>query len=405
MSKSSFKKALPILCGNTLEAYDFFLYGLLTPIFAKIFFPVNFQHSLIATFTIFALAYISRPMGAVFWGYIGDKYGRKTVLIGTLSIMAVPAIGMSITPTYESVGVISCVIIIILRLIQGFSFGGEHTTVIVTTYELAPKNRKGLIGCLADCFGIFGFIIGLSLTFLLKNTFSEPFFQNYGWRFLFMISMVFITIVAYVRLHTPETKPESVKKVQLTLKNYFVDFTIIFLYLITAHTIFGDLFFYNHIYIFQNNSIIQSVDLVQLVTMIFSPLIIIFCGWISDKINKVKFVRYGHISLIFSSILLYEMMTSNLIFWIILGYILFQIITCFLIATFPPLIVNQASKNHRVLIVSISYSLAIILGSFVPAINELLIKGTHMLSSPAYLVMLFSVISFLTTFFMKPLRC
>ena len=98
------------------------------------------------------------------------------------------------------------------------------------------------------------------------------------------------------------------------------------------------------------------------------------------------------------------MMTSNLIFWIILGYILFQIITCFLIATFPPLIINQAPKNHRVLIVSISYSFAIILGSFAPAINEISIKKTQILVSPAYLVILFSIISFFTTFLMKPIK-
>ena len=114
------RRIIPIVLGESLEAYDFFLYGLLSVFIAKTFFP---QHgtelTLTYSFTLFSVAYIARPLGSIIWGHIADQYGRKKVLIGTLSLMAVPAVGMALMPSYDSIGFTATVAVVFFSRTNG----------------------------------------------------------------------------------------------------------------------------------------------------------------------------------------------------------------------------------------------------------------------------------------------
>ena len=97
------KNILPIIMGNMLEAYDFCLYGLLAVVFAKLFFPANYNYALTFSFLLFTIAYISRPFGSLLWGSLADRYGRKPILMATLAVMGISAVGMAIVPKYSSI--------------------------------------------------------------------------------------------------------------------------------------------------------------------------------------------------------------------------------------------------------------------------------------------------------------
>ena len=100
------RRVIPVLSGNALETYDFCLYGFLAPTFASLFFPESLDQSsaLIMSFGVFLIAYISRPIGILFWGHIADKHGRKPVLMGTLIVMSIPALGIACVPSYNDIG-------------------------------------------------------------------------------------------------------------------------------------------------------------------------------------------------------------------------------------------------------------------------------------------------------------
>ena len=207
------KKIKPVLLGNILETYDFCLYGLLAPVFAKIFFSENFKHSLTAAFLLFAIAYLSRPFGSILWGHIGDKYGRKCVLIGTLGLMAISAVGMAVVPSYHQVGILACIIILVLRFFQGLAFGGDYPATMVALYELAPKHRKGVYCSLissATCFGHFIAILCI-LSILFYG--GEKLLHNDGWRILFGISILFIALIGYIRTNLTETLKDENKNI------------------------------------------------------------------------------------------------------------------------------------------------------------------------------------------------
>ena len=248
-NKSNIKKAFPVLMGNMLEAYDFCLYGLLAVYFSKIFFPQS-QYPLALAFLLFSVAYLARPIGCIIWGHIADKYGRKPVLISTLSLMAMPAIGMACMPSYETIGALASVLVISLRFLQGIAFGGEFPTITVTLYELAPKNRKGFFGSFAPGFFILGYILAVLVILLLTNILSEEAMLGWGWRLPLGLSVIFIGVIFYVRCRLIETKPihtnNNISPIIEAFRNNLPSMIKIGLCLIGETVLFYNVMFYNH---------------------------------------------------------------------------------------------------------------------------------------------------------------
>ena len=204
---------MPVLFGNCLKTYDFYFSGFLAPTFAILFFPENLDKSLsiILAFGSFMTAYISRPIGILIWGHIADKYGRKPALIGTLTMMAIPAIGMACVPTYNTIGFWSTALILTFRLIQGFAIGGEYPTNIVTVYELAPQRRKGFYTSFCEYFLNTGIIVAIIFTACLSGVLSNEQFLLWGWRVLFAFSILAIFVIENIRINLVETRAKTSK--------------------------------------------------------------------------------------------------------------------------------------------------------------------------------------------------
>jgi metabolite-proton symporter len=201
--------AVSCLVGSAIEFYDFLIYGTAAAlVFPAVFFPhLSPGVAMVASMGTFATAFFSRPIGAAVFGYYGDRLGRKKTLISTLLIMAVATVSVGLVPSTASIGMAAPLILMALRLLQGFAVGGEWAGSALLSAEYAPSDRRGLYGMFTLLGGGVAGVLS-SLTFLGVNvTIGEfsPEFLQWGWRLPFLISAVLIALALYVRLNIDET--------------------------------------------------------------------------------------------------------------------------------------------------------------------------------------------------------
>ena len=197
------------LVGSAIEFYDFLIYGTAAAlVFPTVFFPnLSPAWGTIASMGTFASAFVSRPIGGAAFGYFGDRLGRKRTLIATLLLMAFATISVGLVPRTETIGMAAPLILVALRLVQGFAAGGEWAGSVLLSAEYAPADKRGRYGMFTLLGGGTASVLSC-LTFLCVNfTIGEnsPAFLEWGWRIPFLISAVLIAIALYVRLRIEET--------------------------------------------------------------------------------------------------------------------------------------------------------------------------------------------------------
>lgn len=204
--------------GNITEWFNFLLYGYLSPVIAHLFFPTkNKLISLTLTFTVFALSFFARSIGAILFGWIGDKYGRQRALVISLLMMAIPTFLIGCLPTYESIGIASAILLCVLRICQGLSAGGEHTGSAVYILENAPPARKTLCVSLVPATAALGIFISSIAALIIINSFSTAQLLAGGWRTGYWVGTLLCIISLFLRLRMPETP--DFKKLQTTHLN------------------------------------------------------------------------------------------------------------------------------------------------------------------------------------------
>jgi metabolite-proton symporter len=201
--------AAACLVGSTIELYDFGVYATAAAlVFPTVFFPhLSPAIATIASMGAFASAFLSRPLGAVVFGYFGDRLGRKKTLVATLLIMGLSTVSVGLVPTTAAIGVTAPVILIVLRLLQGFALGGEWAGSALLSAEYAPAAKRGRYGMVTVVGGGIATVL-TCLTFLSVNcTIGEHslVFMQWGWRLPFLFSAALIGIGLYVRLRIDET--------------------------------------------------------------------------------------------------------------------------------------------------------------------------------------------------------
>jgi MFS family permease len=201
--------AAACLVGSAIEFYDFLIYGTAAAlVFPTVFFPhLSATLATIASMGTFASAFVSRPIGAATFGYFGDRLGRKKTLIVTLLLMAVATVSVGVVPSTAAIGAAAPLILIALRLLQGFAVGGEWAGSALLSAEHAPPDERGRYGMFTLLGGGTAGVLS-SLTFLGVNVSigeDSPAFLEWGWRIPFLISAALIGIALYVRLRIDET--------------------------------------------------------------------------------------------------------------------------------------------------------------------------------------------------------
>lgn len=192
--------------GNTMEWFDFGVYAYLAGTLGKVFFPSSSPGAqVVSTFATFAAAFLVRPLGGLVFGPLGDRIGRKRVLAATMIMMAVSTFAVGFLPTYNTIGFAAPILLLICRLVQGFSTGGEYAGATTYIAEYAPDTRRGFLGSWLD-FGTFvGYALGSGLVTLLTAALGDDGLVDWGWRLPFLVAGPLGLIGLYMRLRLEET--------------------------------------------------------------------------------------------------------------------------------------------------------------------------------------------------------
>lgn len=193
--------------GNTIEFYDFSVYGTLTAlVFSKVFFPSSSPAvgTLLALAT-FAVGFLSRPLGGILFGHLGDRIGRKPTLIMSMTIMGSATALMGVLPSYATAGLAAPVLLVILRFIQGFGIGGEWGGAVTLMIESAPRNRRGIFGAAVQTGSGFGIILSALTVTILTTALTPAQLIAWGWRIPLLLSVLLIVIGLIIRSQIDES--------------------------------------------------------------------------------------------------------------------------------------------------------------------------------------------------------
>ncbi|MBD3807112.1 MAG: MFS transporter [Epsilonproteobacteria bacterium] len=385
------------IIGNVIEYYDFALIGFLSTTIAVLFFPSdNHFLSLLGSFGAFAAGMIARPVGAMFFGHLGDKINRKYALFASLILMALPTFLIGFLPTYKDIGVLAPILLVVLRLIQGFSVGGEYASSIVYLVEEAPQNRQNLYGSFVSLGAKLGMAIGSGFCGFLLYYYSKDAILEWAWRVPYLVSMV-LAVIGFVLRAGLESNYESLKSDKIPLFEIFKNYRNIFWqYLIVASAIW---MFYYTIFIYLpvwlesyaniDKTAVSKLNTYSIVLgVIFIPIMAI----VADKIGSIKLIK---VSALLTTLLITPLFIAMSIGNITLTTIAISIMTILLCAFQAPIfatVVNAISNHHyRASFTAVILgSAAGVVGGATPALMATVAKISGISIAPAFLITIFA---------------
>lgn len=207
LSPATRRAALAGFMGSLLEWYDFYLFGTAAAlVFGPLFFPNSSPAAgTLAAFATFAIGFIARPIGAVLFGHVGDRIGRKYALLATALLMGAGTFLIGLLPTYQNIGVWAPLLLVLLRLAQGLGIGGEWGGAALIALEHAPRGWRGLIGTFPQMGTPFGLLLSTGAFGFSVSMLSNETFMDWGWRIPFLLSIIFMIPALYIRSHVEES--------------------------------------------------------------------------------------------------------------------------------------------------------------------------------------------------------
>jgi MFS family permease len=192
--------------GTMIEWYDFYIFGSLASVISPLFYPSgNDTLALIAYLSTFAVGFVVRPFGALFFGRIGDLVGRKYAFLVTLIIMGAATALIGVLPTYATIGLAAPAMLLLIRILQGLALGGEYGGAAVYVAEHVPDGRRGFYTSFIQITATLGLFLSLAVILIVQNTMSVESFRSWGWRVPFLISIVLVGVSLYIRLRMKES--------------------------------------------------------------------------------------------------------------------------------------------------------------------------------------------------------
>ncbi|WP_349814488.1 MFS transporter [Thomasclavelia cocleata] len=390
--------------GNAMEWFDFALYSYLAVIISKNFFsPVqNDELKLIFTFATFAIAFLLRPVGGIVFGKIGDKLGRKVVLTFTIIMMAISTLIIGLLPTYDQIGIWAPILLLLARILQGFSVGGEYAGAMVYIAESSPDNKRIRLGSGLEIGTLSGYIVASILVTVLFWTLSDAQMNSWGWRIPFFLSAPIGLIGLYLRTHLEETpifeNDIADQKDQLSvieiIKQYKKDILLCIVFVaffnITNYVLLG----YMPSYLDETVGISDriSTPITAVVLLIMVPFALTF-GRLGDKIGNKKVISFGLILGILVSVVSFQFLNIGGLGFLFFGLLLLGIVLSVYEGTMPGSLPTLFHTDIRYRTLSWTFNISVSLfGGTTPLVASWLVHVTGNNLAPAFYLLGVSVI-------------
>ena len=293
--------------GTAFEWYDFFIFGSLTPVIAKVFLAgLDPNPALVAALALFAVGFAFRPLGAIVFGAMGDRVGRKATFLTTVSLMGGATFAIGLLPTYEQVGILAPILLVLLRICQGTALGGEYGGAAIYVAEHAPDDRRGAATGWIQSSASFGLLAALLIIFATRTWLGEEAFGEWGWRIPFLLSVVLLAISLWLRFklaespHFAKIKAEGeTSKTPLreafarkdSLKNVAIAF---FGIMCAQGAVWYFAFFYIQVFLEKSLGVPGATkDLLLIVMTVVSAPLYVFFGWLSDRVGRKPIMLAG----------------------------------------------------------------------------------------------------------------
>ena len=310
--------------GTMIEWYDFYIFGSLATEIAPLFYPEgNNTLALLAYLSTFAVGFVVRPFGALFFGRIGDLVGRKYAFLVTLLMMGGATAIIGVLPTYQTIGIAAPIALLLIRVLQGLALGGEYGGAAVYVAEHVPDHRRGFYTSFIQITATLGLFVSLAVILVVRNAMSRDDFRGYGWRIPFLISIFLVAVSLYIRLRMKESPIFShIKSTGMTsarpLKEAFTKWenlkrVLISLFGATAGQ--GVVWYTGQFYaLFYLQTILKvnttSATYIVAIALLLGMPLFIAVGALSDKVGRKKLMMLGCLLAAISYIPIYKAMQS-----------------------------------------------------------------------------------------------
>lgn len=402
--------------GNFMEWYDFGVYGFLATTIARVFYPTDSSSAagLIATFGTLAAAFAVRPFGGIVFGALGDRIGRKRVLVMTVTLMAIGTTVTGLLPGYEKIGIWAPALLIITRVLQGFSTGGEYVGAMTYVSEHAPDRSRGVLAGFLPLGTLSGYVVGAAVVSVLQSQLPIADMLDWGWRVPFLMGVPLAIVALYMRLRVEESpayqqmseeehEPSGGRRqLQQTVVQHWKTLLIVIGLVVaenvTNYTLTGYLPSYlKHVGGISAGSGLMMI-VVTLAVMLFA---VVFVAKLSDRIGRKPLMWAGSAILIVGSVPAFLLIRYgggypvSLIGVLIIGLALL----CFN-STSPSTLPALFPTNVRNFAVAIGFNVSVsAFGGTTPLIAEALVSGTGDVMVPAYILMVAGVVGAITLWF------
>ncbi len=407
--------------GNAMEWFDFGVYGFVAYALGKVFFPgADPGIQMIAALATFSVPFLIRPLGGLFFGMLGDRYGRQKILAITIVIMSLSTFAIGLIPSYATIGIWAPILLLVAKMVQGFSVGGEYTGASIFVAEYSPDRKRGFMGSWLDFGSIAGFVLGAGIVVLISAVIGEERFLAWGWRLPFFLALPLGIIGLYLRNALEETPAfqQHVEKLEqgdreglhsgpkvsfkeIATKHWRSLLTCIGLVIATNVTYYM-LLTYMPSYLSHNLHYSEDhgvlIIIAIMVGMLFVQPVI---GLLSDRFGRRPFVIIGSIALLIFAIPAFMLINSNIIGLIFAGLLILAIILNAFTGVMASSLPAMFPTHIRYSALASAFNISVLIAGLTPTLTAWLVETSNNLYMPAYYLMIIAVIGLITGITMK----
>ncbi|MFG1391906.1 MFS transporter [Xanthobacter agilis] len=393
--------------GNMLEWYDFGAYGFLAAIFARNFFPAdNGFAGLLAAYGMLAASFLMRPVGGVIFGHIGDRHGRRHALYLSAGLMCVSTASIGLLPTYATAGMAAPMLLLLLRLLQGVSLGGEYSTSVVFLAERAQPRWRGLLLSLCSVGAMGGTMLGSLVGAATASLLSQEELMAWGWRLPFLVGLLLGITTLWLRYGMRSAQEEPPERPRSPLMRAFIDDWRAMLVCTLINLAGGVntymLFVYLVTYMQQVDGLSPGSALqVNTFSMIVTVALLPLFAALSDVIGRKRVLAGALIGFVLFSWPLFRLLSATTEQSAIMGQLGFAVLIAAYTSVSPAILAEMFKRATRCSAAAVSNNVSRgLAGGTAPMIGVYLVSGLHDDMGPAVYIMAVAALSLAATFFM-----